>query len=81
MQYQSQLKVEGKASLWIVLAAAFGCCCGMAWNRSQLRTVLGLEEAYWQDCGLYALCCCACLSVQEYHHVNSSKSAEQAKEN
>ena len=81
IQYQNQQKAEGKGSFGTALTAVCGCCFGMAWNRGQLRTALGLEEAYWSDCGLYALCCCPCLSVQEYRQVGESLSALQAKDN
>ena len=81
IQYENEMRLDGKSSLTTCLAATFGCCFGMAWNRGKLRTALGLNEAYWRDCGLYALCCYPCLSVQEYTEANATEAALQSKDN
>lgn len=69
IQYRNRDKLEGKKSALTLCGPCIGCCFGAAWNRSQLRTAAGMQEAYWLDCARYTICCLPCMSVQEYKEV------------
>ena len=80
IQYRDKQKLDNNATVMTLCAPCIGCCFGAAWNRAQLRTILGLEENFWKDCALYMVCCFPCLSVQEYYQVELSIRANAGKE-